>query len=112
MDLLWVSTIGVAVALAAPQAASALDDAFARRLVQSIEARGPRHAQVAHDIWGFAELGYLETRSSARLQAELRTAGFEVTAGVAGIPTAFVAREGVTYTPRIGDRPPALDYRK
>lgn len=42
-------------------------------------------------IWGFAELGYLETKSSALLQGQLREAGFTVTPGVAGMPTAFIA---------------------
>jgi len=38
--------------------------------------------------------GYQETRSSALLQDQLRAAGFTVQAGVAGIPTAFVASFG------------------
>ena len=42
-------------------------------------------------IWGYAELGYLETQSSNLLQAQLKSAGFTVKAGVAGEPTAFVA---------------------
>ena len=50
--------------------------------------------QVAKQIWEFAEVGYMETKSSALLQSELRTAGFNVTAGIAGEPTAFVAEFG------------------
>ena len=49
---------------------------------------------LASDIWGYAELGYQERKSSARLQAYLRKAGFEVEAEVAGMPTAFVASHG------------------
>jgi aminobenzoyl-glutamate utilization protein B len=49
---------------------------------------------VALQIWEYAELGYRETRSSALLQKELRSAGFNVNAGVAGLPTAFVASYG------------------
>ena len=45
-------------------------------------------------IWGFAEVGYKETQSSALLQEQLRAAGFTVTAGVAGMPTAFTASFG------------------
>jgi aminobenzoyl-glutamate utilization protein B len=48
----------------------------------------------ALQIWDWAEVGYKETRSSARLAATLREAGFQVEAGVAGIPTAFTATIG------------------
>jgi aminobenzoyl-glutamate utilization protein B len=74
--------------------APALDDATGQRLMQAIDARGARYADVAKQIWGFAELGYQEVKSSALLQSELKAAGFEVTSGVAGIPTAFVASWG------------------
>ncbi len=56
--------------------------------------RSKRDAQVARQIWEWAELGYQETRSSALLQEELKAAGFEIEAGVAGMPTAFVATAG------------------
>ncbi|MXP26685.1 amidohydrolase [Altererythrobacter indicus] len=42
-------------------------------------------------IWGFAELGYKETKSSGLLQEKLKAAGFTVTPGIAGEPTAFLA---------------------
>lgn len=45
-------------------------------------------------IWSFAELGCEEHRSSALLVQLLKTHGFDVDAGVAGMPTAFVARWG------------------
>ena len=48
----------------------------------------------AQQIWDFAELGYLETRSSGLLIDELEGAGFSIRPGVAGIPTAFVAEWG------------------
>lgn len=49
---------------------------------------------IALRIWSLAEVGYRETRSSALLQERLRSEGFQVEAGVAGIPTAFVATYG------------------
>jgi aminobenzoyl-glutamate utilization protein B len=49
---------------------------------------------LADDVWGFAEVGYLEERSSARLQHFLGARGFELAAPVAGIPTAFTASYG------------------
>ena len=63
-------------------------------VVAALDARAGHMTDVAMEIWDLAELGYLETESSALLQAELRDAGFTVDAGVAGIPTAFVATWG------------------
>ncbi|WP_341713704.1 amidohydrolase [Erythrobacter sp.] len=56
-----------------------------------VAMQGDRTARVAKQIWDWAELGYQEGRSSGLLQDELESEGFTVTAGVAGIPTAFVA---------------------
>ena len=61
---------------------------------QFLAGREARDAQVARAIWEYAEVGYQETKSSALLQEELTKAGFEVEAGVAEIPTAFVASAG------------------
>ncbi len=52
------------------------------------------YKKVARDIWGFPEMGYLETKSSGRLQDELRKEGFAIETGVAEIPTAFIATYG------------------
>ncbi|HWP37896.1 MAG TPA: amidohydrolase [Gemmatimonadales bacterium] len=75
----------------------AANAAYAQRqpdVAQSIEARRAAWSAVARQIWSFAEVGYQETRSSALHQEQLRNAGFAVEAGVAGMPTAFVARYG------------------
>jgi aminobenzoyl-glutamate utilization protein B len=48
----------------------------------------------ALQIWGYAEVGYKEYKSSALLQQTLKENGFTVEAGVADIPTAFVATYG------------------
>ena len=71
---------------------SAIDDRDT--VLQSIESRRATYADVAKQIWGFAEVGYQEQKSSALLQQQLRAAGFSVRAGVADIPTAFVASFG------------------
>lgn len=49
---------------------------------------------LADQIWRYAEMGYLEQKSSAALQAYLSERGFAVEAGLAGMPTAFVASYG------------------
>ncbi|MEL6868376.1 MAG: amidohydrolase [Pseudomonadota bacterium] len=53
-----------------------------------------RTAQTARTLWEYAEVGYQETRSSELLQNYLAGEGFEIKAGVADIPTAFVASYG------------------
>ncbi len=52
------------------------------------------YEDIALKIWSYAEVGYHETKSSALLQEQLKNEGFTVQAGVAGIPTAFVASFG------------------
>lgn len=66
-----------------------------------LDERADHMTDVAMEIWKLAELGYLETESSALLQSELEAAGFDVDAGVAGVPTAFVASWG-SGSPVIG----------
>lgn len=63
-------------------------------LVRLVESRRAVDRAVALQIWNWAEVGYQEEQTSARLQKELRDAGFSVRAGVAGMPTAFVAEYG------------------
>lgn len=72
-------------------AAAPLTDADRSELLANVQAREAPLTDAAMKIWTFAELGYLETRSSALLQDQLKAAGFKVEAGVAGMPTAFVA---------------------
>ena len=60
----------------------------------SVDSKAQHFGDVSRKIWEFAEVGYKETKSSALLASELRTAGFTVEAGVAGMPTAFVASYG------------------
>lgn len=62
--------------------------------IQELQAHYTEYRQLAQRIWGFAEVGYKETQSSALLQKTLRDQRFAVQAGVAGIPTAFVATYG------------------
>jgi aminobenzoyl-glutamate utilization protein B len=63
-------------------------------LAAAIDARQARYTAIADALWANPELGYQEQKSSARLQAELKAAGFSVESGVAGMPTAFVASYG------------------
>ena len=59
-----------------------------------VAAQSQASIDLASQIWQWAELGYQESQSSAALQNYLRDAGFEISPGVADIPTAFVASFG------------------
>ena len=63
-------------------------------VLEHLDTNGARYGEVAQAIWDFAEVGYQEEQSSALLQSTLTAAGFEVEAGVAEIPTAFIATFG------------------
>lgn len=71
------------------------------KLIKSVDAYAARMSEVALKIWSTPELGYQEIKTSALLQDELKKAGFKIEAGVAGIPTAFVARAGTSDGPVI-----------
>ncbi|WP_289030166.1 M20/M25/M40 family metallo-hydrolase, partial [uncultured Algoriphagus sp.] len=63
-------------------------------VIQELDSKTEQYTKIAMQIWENPELGYLESESSALHQQTLSEAGFEVKAGVAGIPTAFVAEFG------------------
>lgn len=63
-------------------------------LYKSIDSRGESTWGAALKIWGWAEPGYQETKSSALLLGILEQAGFDIRRGVAEIPTAFTATFG------------------
>ena len=62
--------------------------------IADISSQYDKYKGIALQIWDYAELGYKEVKSSALLQQTLKDKGFTVEAGVAGIPTAFVATYG------------------
>lgn len=63
-------------------------------VMQMLDERKEEFADIAHQIWEWAELGYQEEQSSGLLQQTMEAAGFTVEAGIADIPTAFVASYG------------------
>lgn len=93
--VLIILTVAVAAVSPAHLAVAPLAAEDARQaVVASIDARRETYARVSQQIWDYAEVGYQETKSSALLQEQLKGAGFAVDAGVAGMPTAFVASYG------------------
>jgi aminobenzoyl-glutamate utilization protein B len=67
-----------------------LDNAAIAYLDRSFDT----YDRLQKQIWNHPELGFLETLSSAEHQQHLRENGFAVEAGVAGMPTAYVATYG------------------
>ncbi len=63
-------------------------------VLAAIDRQQAPYTEIMSRIWEFAEVGFQETRSSALLQERLKADGFKVEAGVAGMPTAFVATYG------------------
>jgi aminobenzoyl-glutamate utilization protein B len=62
--------------------------------INDIQLKYNEYKNIALQIWNYAEVGYKEVKSSALLQKTLTDNGFDVKAGVAEIPTAFVANYG------------------
>jgi aminobenzoyl-glutamate utilization protein B len=62
--------------------------------IKSIDTKYDAYKKIALQIWDYAEVGYKEQKSSALLQHTLQNNGFTVQAGVADMPTAFVATYG------------------
>lgn len=65
-----------------------------QNILTLIDQNSDTYGQLSRQIWEFAEVGYQEEKSSKLLQEQLSKEGFEVTANVAGMPTAFVASFG------------------
>lgn len=66
-----------------------------------IDGNAATLSRVNRNIWEWAETGLEEFKSSKELQSLLAANGFTVDAGVAGMPTAFVATYGTGH-PVIG----------
>ena len=77
-----------------PEGHAARIEAFKASVISGVEARR-KLAQVMNDtVFSFGELAYQEFETSKYLTAVLEKNGFTVERGVAGIPTAWVARWG------------------
>jgi aminobenzoyl-glutamate utilization protein B len=64
------------------------------KAISDLQSQFDNYKNIAYKIWRYAEVGYKETQSTRLLQNTLLNDGFTVEAGVAGLPTAFVATYG------------------
>jgi aminobenzoyl-glutamate utilization protein B len=108
----WMSALAVAAALTAaplaqkqepapeppPATPPAKDDARTARLkdvaVRDVDAMQTFTQQVVDSIFSFGELGFQEVETNRYLIDILKKEGFSVDAGIAGVPTAFMASWG------------------
>ncbi|MDO6433836.1 amidohydrolase [Flavitalea sp. BT771] len=81
--------------------AADIDTTLKAGAMADLQSRYDDYKKIALQIWDYAEVGYKEVKSSSLLQKTLNDAGFTVKAGVADIPTAFVATYG-SGSPVIG----------
>jgi len=70
-------------------------------IVKKLDDEKVKYFQMAETIWKWAEPGYLESKTTALLQENLKKEGFSIETGIADIPTAFVATYG-SGSPVIG----------
>ena len=90
-----ISTLILGMALISIQAeAQKNTDAEKKQIMSDLDKKNDKYSALAQTIWGYAELAFLENKSSVLLQNQLKEAGFQVEAGVADMPTAFVATYG------------------
>ena len=88
--LLALLSPGVAHAQMAPARLAGLKT----EAVADVERMATLTQQMVDQLFSYGELGFQEVESSRYLVALLREHGFQVTEGVAGIPTAWVATWG------------------
>jgi aminobenzoyl-glutamate utilization protein B len=90
---LGIAAIGLGVALSASERGA--DPSTAKKVAFTwIDRNDEAVMEVNQKIWSYAETGLQEVRSSKELIDFLKTNGFTVEQGVAGMPTAFVATYG------------------
>ena len=93
----------IAACLAIPTMLCAQSDSavLKSQAITDIQSKYADYKAIALQIWNYAEVGFKEVKSSALLQKTLSDKGFTVKAGVAEMPTAFVASYG-SGSPVIG----------
>jgi aminobenzoyl-glutamate utilization protein B len=64
------------------------------KIIKNLDDQFEKYADIASQIWDWAEVGYQEEKSSELLRSTLEKEGFSIEEGVAEIPTAFVAEYG------------------
>ncbi len=77
-----------------PAGATARLDALKQEAVADVESRTQFSQQMVDQIFSYGELGFQEIETNRYLIDLLKTNGFAVQEGIAGVPTAFMATWG------------------
>jgi aminobenzoyl-glutamate utilization protein B len=94
MSIRPLGAAALIIAAAVTPHAQAPAPAAKTAVVQWLDANASTWQRINRNIWSYAETGLEETRSAQELMTVLKENGFTVEAGVAGMPTAFVASYG------------------
>src|SRR4029450_3434010 len=89
-----VVTVSMGVTPATQQSASPKLVAYKSEAATSIDGMYDFAQQMVDSVFSFSELGFQEFETQRYLTGILEKEGFEIQRGVAGIPTAWVARFG------------------
>jgi aminobenzoyl-glutamate utilization protein B len=92
--LLLIACLAVSLGSRAVAQEPARLQALKREAAEGVERRRDLIQQIIDSLFSFGELGFQEVETSRYLTDLLRRNGFEVQEGVAGVPTAWVARWG------------------
>jgi aminobenzoyl-glutamate utilization protein B len=84
----------VLATVAAAQAPAPPPDPLKAEIIRAIDSRAKLAQQMVDQVFSFGELGMQEVETSRYLAGVLEKNGFTVQRGVAGIPTAWVAKWG------------------
>lgn len=88
-----ISALALALVLPASSSAQSLED-LTERVDAGVQSRAKLAQVMVDKIFSFSELGQQEIETSAYVTGVLEEAGFSIERGVAGIPTAWIARWG------------------
>lgn len=92
MRVRWMLVVGLGVGL--PSAHAAEPAAAKAVALRWVDENAAALSALNRKIWSHAEIGLEERKSAGEIIAVLRSHGFTVEEGVAGMPTAFVASFG------------------
>ena len=90
---LWMVLFLFTISTAGAPASENLEP-LKQEALNEVESMSTLTRQMVDMIFSFSELGFQEIETSAYITAILRENGFEVTDGISGMPTAWVARWG------------------
>jgi aminobenzoyl-glutamate utilization protein B len=78
----------------APAAANPKVETWKKEAIKSLDGKSKTAQEMVDMVFSFSELGFQEEESAAYLTAILQKNGFTIEKGIAGIPTAWMAKWG------------------